>query len=353
MLICINKNLPEYQTLKKKSGVQEPILEATCRRFLNDYGRFPNLDEIRGSNSEPHLRKELELSDYNSTKIDSILEKTNTESIEDAVVSLNENYKDLEVDITPIKEDAIVEVEHRPTVNNYSKPHVEIDANVDERQVFNNALYKLANMYGIKFIPITDAELNSESWSGITGVQQANAFIYDGDIYINVDKNSVDAPLHEMMHMLVGSMRFTNPKLYQQIVDSIESIPDFALRVQKYPNRTMNDVKEEIFVTEMAKLLIGDASALSNLDQSILYEVMYNTKRLLDSILMGENSVGTITPGHLFGMSLKELTKAMNSTIMTTNFNGTINVEGAELHRKLNNIKSELMESRNLKEYCE
>lgn len=353
MLTCINKNLPEYQALKNKSGVQEAVLDAICRYYLQEYNRFPFLDELPDVNSEPFLRKQLSLNQYSSSSIKSILESTNSNTIEDAVLNLNDEYRDLEIEITPIKEDAIVDVEHKPNIKTYTYPHIEVDDNVDERQVFNNALKKLANLYGINFIPITNVELSSKEWVNVPNVSQANAFIYNGDIYINIDKNSVDAPLHEIMHILVGSMRFSNPKIYQQIVDSIEQIPNFEMLASKYPNRTKNDVKEEIFVTEIAKFVIGEESILSNIPSNMLYEIMYNAKRLLDGILMGENSVGSVSTNRLFNMSLKELAKEMNSTIMTNNFTGTINIKGSELHRKLNNIKADLIKNNQLKEYCE
>ena len=38
---------------------------------------------------------------------------------------------------------------------------------------------------------------------------------------------------------------------------------------------------------------------------------------------------------------------------MENNFHGTINVENSELHRKLNNIKSDLFNQGLLEEYCE
>ena len=75
--------------------------------------------------------------------------------------------------------------------------------------VFTNALNKLASLYGIKFNDITNAELNSEEWkSVIPDVNSVNAFVYNGQIYINIDKANLDAPIHEMMHILVGSIRF-------------------------------------------------------------------------------------------------------------------------------------------------
>lgn len=352
-LICINKNHPEYQALKKKSNIQEPILEAICRTYQQKYNRFPYLDELPNANSEPHLREKLNLNTYNSASIKEILKNTDTQDLEQANISLNNEYRDLDVDITPIHNDAIVEVTHRPTNRTYTKPYITTDTKVDEYQVFNNALTKLANKHGINLIPITNAELNSEKWKNIPQVAQANAFIYNGDIYINIDKNSVDAPLHEMMHLLVGSMRFTEPKTYQQLIDSIEQMPQFELLAQKYPGRTMNDVKEEIFVSEIAKYIIGDESALSSMDESSLHEILYHTKRLLDTILMGENSVTGVSDGRLFNMSLKQLAFEMNSTTMSNQSTGIFNIEGSALHRKLNNIKSDLLKKNQLEEYCE
>jgi hypothetical protein len=74
----------------------------------------------------------------------------------------------------------------------------------------------LANKYGIKFIPITNHELNQDEWKSIVASAiDTKAFVYDNNIYINTDNCSVDSPLHEMMHIFLGSMRFTEPELYQ------------------------------------------------------------------------------------------------------------------------------------------
>lgn len=349
---CINKKSPEYQTLKNKSGIQDFILEAICRDFVDEHQRFPNLDELPDVNSEPHLKKRLSISSSGTSNINTILEETGTDNLQDATVNLNNEYMDLEVEITPIKETAFVDIEHRPNDSNFNITPVEIDENPNNYDIFNNALIKLASLYGIKINGITNAELNTKTWEQVPGVTDANAFIYNGEIYINLDKSSVDAPLHELMHLLIGSLRFQNPSLYQQLVNSIESLPNFQNLVKIYQGRSMNDIKEEIFVTEVAKHLTGQSSFVDGLDSNIRYEILYNTRRLLDSILMGQDSVKTISLNRLFNMSLKELTKEVNSTIMTNQFKGYINQEGSELHRKLNNIKSDLMKNNQLEEYC-
>lgn len=353
MLTCINKKSPEYQNLKDKSGIQDFLLEAMCRNYFDKYGRFPYLDELPNANSESHFKDRFHIKQNNGAKISDILSETGKDTIEESTIDINNEYRDLEVQITPIVDEAIVEVTHRPTTNNFNTVPVEVDSEVNSYMVFNESLERLANLYGIKFNTVTDAELTTPEWQEVAPeVAQANAFVYNGDIYINIDRSSVDAPLHELMHILIGSMRFTNPSLYQELVASVENFPNYQVLAQKYMNRSRNDVNEEIFVTETAKHLLGLDSNISNLDSKILNEVNYNVKRVLDSILMGQDSVKTLTDDHLYTKTFKELAQAVNSATLNNNFKGFINVEGSELHRKLNNIKSDLFKKNQLEEYC-
>ena len=153
--------------------------------------------------------------------------------------------------------------------------------------------------------------------------------------------------------MFVGSLRFTNPKLYKSLIDSIQTLPSYNQLVEKYPGRTRNDVNEEILVTEVSKYLTGYHSALQNMDKTTRYEISYNIKRMLDIILMGQDSVKTISEDRLFNLSLKEIAQYVNSSVMVNTFKGTMDVEGSELHRVLNNIKSDLYKNGTLKEYCD
>lgn len=354
MLTCINKNSSEYQTLAKRSGISDFMLESICRDFLEKYGRFPNLDELQGSNSEPSLRQEFKINNYNSANIDRILEKTGRQTIEEANAAINDQYRDLEVEITPLNKEAIVDITHRPTTDNFNVQPIQVDNNPNSYLVLNNTLQKLGQLYGIKFNEITDAELNSEQWRGIIpDSNSVNAFVYNGQIYINTDRASVDAPLHEMMHIFVGSIRFQNPSLYTDLINLSEQFPNYNKLIQQFPGRTRNDVNEEIFISEVSKYLTGQPSNVGNLDSKLQYEISYNVNRLLDTILMGQDSVRTLSKDRVFTLSLKQIAQEVNSSIMSNKFHGTINVENSELHRVLNNMKSDLYNQGVLKEYCD
>lgn len=354
MLTCINKSSVEYQTLKNRSGISDFMLESVCRDFMQKYNRFPYLDELPNSNSGPHLRETLKLNKYNSTQIDNILQITGQNNIENSIPVLNDQYRDLQVDITPINKEAIVDITHRPVSNNLNITPIQVDSDMSNLLSFDKVIRKLDKLYGIKFNEITNAELNSEYWKDkIPDPSSVNAFIYNNQVYINIDKNSVDAPIHELSHILIGSMRFQNPTLYQNIINLSENLPNYQQMIQQFPGRSRNDINEEILVTEVSKYLTGQKSSISQLDKKIQYEISYNIHRVLDSILMGQDSVKTISNDQLFNMSLKQIAQNVNSTELNNNFFGTVNVKGAELHRILNNMKSDLINEGTLKEYCE
>lgn len=346
---CINKNLREYQTLKQESGLSDSELSHQVGRFLNKVGRYPYLDELKGANSEPAIRKDLNLRKDNTTNTDAILQATNTDTIEDSVQVLNNKYRDKEIEISTIGDTSRVFITQRP--NQYSE-NIGVSSNEDINsfQYFNDIIDKLQTLYGINIIPITNQELNAPEWQNIAGKSQVKAFIYNGDIYINTDIATVDSPVHELLHILFGSMKYNNRDMYNQIVSTAEQLDSYNEIAIMYPNRTREDVNEEVFVTELAKYLTGRSNALSSLPTNIQYEIYYNINRTLDTMLMGDASVSCIPENQLYQMSLKTVARLVNAAATQNNFQGTFN--DARLSRILSNKKSELMNEGLLKEEC-
>lgn len=343
-----------YQALRRKVDTPDLLLEAICEDYLTRYNRLPYLDEIPDSNSEQALRSFLNIKPNNLVNINNILKITSTATIEEATAKINNEYRDLEVKIIPIDDEALVQITHKPKDNNFETNNIDQKNFLENYVVFTNALNKLAQLYGIKFNSITDAELASDQWQGLIPEASAvNAFIYNGQIYINTDRNSIDAPIHEMLHLFVGSMRFTNPKVYQNLIDSVTKIPRYGTLLNQYKNRTRNDANEEIFVTELAKFLVGLDSELTNLTSADIHSISYNVNRMLDIMLLGQDSASTIPSNEVFNLSLKSIAKQINSSALLNNFSGTFNTEGSELHRKLNNIKADLYKEGTLEEHCE
>ena len=63
--------------------------------------------------------------------------------------------------------------------------------------------------YGINIQYIDNSDLIED-----VDVNTAKAFIKNGTIYINVDNATIDSPVHEMLHLFIGSISFSNPQLF-------------------------------------------------------------------------------------------------------------------------------------------
>lgn len=355
MAICINKNSIEYQSLKQRAGIDELLLEVTCEEFLEEHNRYPYLDELPGSNSQPFLEKILKLDKHGTTNIDKILEQSGSNTIEEANINLNNIYRDLEVEIIPINKTAFVDISRRPndTDLNIEELH-DVDEVVHSQVLFLEKLSKLQKLYGIKINDTSDVDLSTDKWGDLMPKDRiVNGFVYDGEIYINVDRASVDTPIHEMMHLLIGSLRFSNPQLYSELIAYAESLPNYQSFVEKFQNRSRNDINEEIFISEISKHFAGMYSEFSKLPKSYLYEIDYHVKRMLDSMLHGGVSTKTINNHVLYRSSLKEVASLVNSTDLNNKFSGFFNQENSALHRKLNNIKEDLLKKGQLKEVCD
>lgn len=351
MASCINRNSAEYQSLKEKAGIPQNIFDVIYSQFQEEYGRSPYLDEIPGANSESFIKKELKIKNE-SSNINHMLETTDSKTIEEVKFKLNNKYRDKEIRIIPIVNDAFVEIKSRPTDIKIANENTNLINNISS-SVIINSINKLIDVYGIKINEVNDIELSSEKWEHLMPRDRmVNAFIYNGEIYINTDRISPDVKIHEMLHLLVGCMRFTNPTLYQKFIDNAEKLPNYKQLASEFNNKTRNDINEEIFIQELAKYLTGQESSLSKLSKQDIYEIKYNTCRILDSMLMGDVSSISLDDNYLYESTFKDLVKYTNSNIMTSKFSGTMNIENSSLHRELNNIKSDLLRTKKLEQIC-
>lgn len=350
---CVNHSSAQFQTLLDRSGLSEQQIDVECAKFLDKYGRYPNLDELHGSNSTEFVKNLLKLDKNNGTEIEKLNRTLGTDSLQESTIKLNTEFSDIQVETIPINKECIVDIKRRPGLVNYNIENVRYDENINASQLFNYNLEKLANLYGIQFIPVTQYELTQGEFKNIVpNAAITKAFVYKGNIYINTDMQSVEAPLHEMLHILLGSVRFTDPQLYFNLVKLSEDFPSYNVLLKNYPNRTRGDLNEEIFINEFAKYTMGLNNVIKDLPENILYDLKYQMKRVLDTMLFGQLSVKVLKDEDLFKMSLLDVAKLIGSEALNSSFSGSLNLKDSEVHRILANVKEDLIKKGDLKEYC-
>lgn len=349
---CINTNSAEFRALKEGSGLSDFKLKVAIDAYQTEHpDRWPHLDEISGANSTDNLKQKLEVNKDNVTSIQKILTTTNTQSVEEATIQINNQHRDLNTSILPLHNDAIITIEQRPSPFRLEKGELRDFSNISSPIFIGQSLETLGKQFGIQTVFKTTAELKRERiLEQVPEGAMASAFILDGNIIVNSDIASVDAPVHELMHVLLGSLKFTQPDLYFNIIQTAQELPTFSERAALYPHRGQSDVLEEVFVQEYAKYLTGINNAYSNLDPEIKYQLDYEMSRTLDTILNGDNSVRSIPTAYRFATTLRNLGMIVNSKNMESKFQEY--KDSAYMHRVFANIKSDLLKSKKLEEIC-
>lgn len=355
---CINTNNVEFQTRLKQSGLSEFDYSVYVMDYFNQQRKmgvsekdlkYPELDMINEADSSKYLSENIKLKN-DEASIQDILDYTHVSDIKQANIEINNKHRDLEVNIIPLNKQAIVQIEHRPnTTNNKNNEQISI---YKDKFALTSIFDKLIDLYGIKFNYITIADIQNDSkFKNITNAKNVNAFILDGEIYINMDVADIDAPIHEMSHLLLGSVKYQNLKLYQELIETSEKFPMYEELIKNYPNRTRSDINEEIFITEFSKFISNKESIIDKLPQIIQHEIIYNIKRMLDSMLMGDISVRSIPTESLMNLSITEIAELVNSNAF--NNVSKCSLSNSHQHRILNNIKSDLIKNNELIENCQ
>lgn len=315
MSVCINKNSAEFQTLVKQSGLPDFYVSAICGNFVEKYNRFPYLDEIPGSNSQKYLESQLELKNGYS-KISKILEMTGQDNVERSQIFLNNTLRDIEVSIVPLNQEAKVYITKRPItkeLTNDTLDHTEMNNSL----TIESIVHKLKNLYGVKVQSITLDEIQNSEMKNIPELSNRKTFIYNDVLYVNSDLFDQNAPILDMIQLLIAPIQGT--ELYKKLVKDEN---DTEALIEKISNPYVD------------------------------YDIVYNIKRTLDTILMGESSVKDFQDSEIFNSSLSELCKKVNSELDVNNHSGTITEENGELSKMYEDIKQKQIDDGELKIYC-
>lgn len=216
---------------------------------------------------------------------------------------------------------------------------------VSDETVFTNLANELANTYGsqIPMEMLTEEEIEQEfgDREDVDQLKQNVGFIIDGNIYLNLTKASLDAPLHEIMHFIAAAMKFSgDPDIrhgYYQLLDWItdwldgkvqSGSEDDAILKQKivdkngaYANRHMSDVKEEILVTLLAREFKNRFSSLWGESKTISKDRIHAAVKMTVAKIFNDEKIKDVDFNDLGNAKLLSVLKKFTSQILTADTN--------------------------------
>lgn len=345
-MTCVNIKDPEYLTLVKRSGIQEQTVRDYSNYSLNTKGRLPYLDELPKVNSRKYIEETYQIKD-GIIDTEKLSEDLQTSDTGEQIHKLNNIYRDKLIDIEPITDSrASIEILSRPTIHLdefFPKDYDNIQINV-----LNGMLEDIAKYSGLNFKTVTTKEV--QSMTDIPNAGITSAFIRNGIIHVNTELLTADSPIHEMLHIFVGGVKYANPELYQNLIDTVSNLESFKIYANNYKNRTASDIAEEVLVTQFSKYLTHQSSMFDVVPKQSTQELIYHVKRILDTAIFGDLSVRSLSDADLFGKPLVDVAKLVNSDLIRNNFIDMWN--NSREHRQLNNMKSSLMKEGLLIERC-
>lgn len=382
MSICLDHESFEYQSLKNRTDISGFHFDAICSYYLENYGRFPKVDEIPNTNSLNVLSNkyknhtiqkdettETEYYEYiiSKTKLHKDLSITtaNKDNVKSKLIDL---YPDLNIEVLQQNNDYIIRANKIPS-KWYVRPHtyskIRSDVNTSEFNVtaINHYVQAAMTKLGRNVYTITDIDLASKKWRGIIDKSKtAKAFIYNGDIYINTDHATIEDQLHEFLHLVLGAIsKNEGESIYYTLLDYMQSdeqwlkqqLDDFTTINGKL-DRSKIDILEELFVREASKYLTGQQSKISefnkNIQRKIIEDLIGGFNKLLDadySIDANLSEVEYNNPLLLFQNTLSHVAQNAGSNIFKENI-----VEAAEQHRIRANLIAKYLKFSNITEVC-
>lgn len=165
----------------------------------------------------------------------------------------------------------------------------------------------------------------------------AKAYIYNGEIYVNIDRATNADLIHEYGHLILGTIKQVDNGLYQALINSITESPSFKeefTNVQiSYPGRAYQDLLEEVYCNMFGQYVGGNIEKFNK-----IITVMFGLTTKPEDI----NSVATMT--------FNDLIQTYGSTVFkSTNYN----LMQSSLSRKNANIIEKGIKEGQIKEKCQ
>lgn len=98
-----------YNQLLKQSGTSPAVLNFYYDYFQDNVKRPPELREVPEGDSLNYLVDQLNIKD-DSVQVDRLLEFTDSNTIEEAIIKLNTKFNDKIIDVTPLNQTAIIHI---------------------------------------------------------------------------------------------------------------------------------------------------------------------------------------------------------------------------------------------------
>ena len=193
----------------------------------------------------------------------------------------------------------------------------------------------LESKFGIDIQFVTSEESNLKAYTS------------NGEYFINTDKATISDPLHEFLHIVLASMKFSNPQEYRRTVESVSNHPLFNEVSANYQEANL-DILEETFIR-----LFSQTVSHEIVQSGIFTEDSFNEsiKVGIANMLGLSSSLESEYSYELLDTELKDILTKFGSSLIE-NSSSLYNTENSISMIAASSTVRKLLKSGELKEEC-
>ena len=254
-----------------------------------------------------------------------------------------EGNKQIRVNL-PTYRSIVYEIDRNTELNKEYKPKYDNEGVIINRNILKNLSQFLNDKFGIQIEVLTNDEISSK-FPDIKS--NAKAFIVNGVTYINQSMATINDVFHEYSHIFLGILKVKNPKLYNELLNSIQDNYKKKQLKELYPNLAEQDLMEECFAELMGEYLAGrDLNKYNKTLSKAKQAIMDETKSIFDKDFDSTD---------LFNESIWKTMKNItdNLFLIQDSKNGLEISEEVKLNRKASNWIEKQIKDKKIEEDCE
>lgn len=173
------------------------------------------------------------------------------------------------------------------------------------------------------------------------------AFVQNGQIYINIDKASIAEPLHELLHLVLASMKANDSANYYRIINAVQYHPMFK-QVSKQYSDINSEVLEETFIKLFTKTFRKNVKREGVFNQDVFNR---SIKQTVQDMLDLSEPLDWEDTFDIMGKPIKDILVNFGSSLLK-NEEGLIDSDKVAIMFEVTGAIRELMEQGKLEQNC-
>ena len=216
---------------------------------------------------------------------------------------------------------------------------------------------QLQKLFGVNINLLTTDDIKSNhtlnSIIGPDNIKYKKAFIYNNEVYVNIDNAHTSDIVHEYAHMMMAVLK-TNEKssdLYYRLVNSVLNLSDYDKKIKLFrsrgDHRSEIDLREEILVTMLGHYCEGKINKWFDGNQKDLKELKQLFENAASQVFLGEKGLENGTQ-----LSISDALKYLGSYLLKEENTKKETFVNTHEPRKITNLIAKLIEDEKIEEIC-